>query len=245
MVGMRWATVPCALCCLAGCDLVFSLDRPDGGTFVEGPASPVTQRTGSRDEVDGSTVTPLDLDVADSIDGHTLVIVAAIESSDQGVQSIVDSAGNLWKEALHGHDSIETAVALRIEIWFAPSALPITSLTVTPTQDRPLAIGYSEWDTFGATVGVAASNALGDIVALAGTTGKATSTENTLWIGTIVSDQPMITLRSDGFFELNKLSVASIECASAARFTKPTSTEATWTLTAQARWNAGIVGFGL
>jgi len=247
---MRIRTLACVVAIgasAAGCDFVFDIAPAttpiDGMPQGDGPAGstqPVHKTSGQFPDT-GAAV-PLNIPL--TTDGNVLVVTAVIRSTDQGIAEIQDTGGNSWTEAVHGLNSSDVAIPLRVEIWFANATSPANQIEITTTANRPIGISYSEWNVFqGMAVVPASATKRGDLISNLADTGAIMTTGPSLVVATTAADlATQAQLQGPRFTELNQTNADDVDAFSAATLVKAVETVTVgWTLNVESRWNAAIV----
>ena len=245
---MRWMWCAACAACTACGRLGFSqtdaiADVSDSVADVSLPVlAPVQTTIGSQDMLP----TALSIHPALTGSGHSLVIIAAIDTASQNLSGVFDDAGNTWQRILDGSDAGLTG---RIEIWFVARANPVTdvSLTFTTGLERALAVQLTEWSGLSDQSPVVGFNLPPAAMSNTPTTGVASVAAPSLLLGaTAIGGTPITTsLTTAGGVMLTPFGHTNITGAAAYRVVSPDDYELAWMLGESRYHTAGIIALRL
>jgi hypothetical protein len=175
--------------------------------------------------------------------GDPLVVVVALAAGGSAsVTGVTDSGSGTWTK---GPVGFLTGTNSRVEIWYRLGAPSVTSVTVTLSASKAVAVNLSEWSGVTVLDGSASSSGASSTTAA---TPPLTTTGPGLVIGAInyPAASATSTLTSGLFTELSQLNSASSVHGRAAYLISSAagSYQASWTLTA-ASGGHGTVILGL
>jgi len=224
------------LALLAGCHLALGLAEIKDNPL---PALTPLQQLGA----ENIASSPVTVRVSPTVDGDTLILVAAISTTSQTLTYVLDDANNSWVRGLAG-DFSSTATPARIELWYAPAARPVSQLNIYYSDPRATAFSFSEWDGIDPTSTLTAMHAEPYVgVPLdAPTSGTLTVPEPSLVIGALAFGGKTTVAVEPGFTALDPFSASTGNISVAAGFTvvDPSDVSMSWTLGAPMITGSGI-----
>lgn len=242
-----WCTA-CAVCAACG-RIGFSQPDAVSDAVSDGVAdvslaalAPLQTTIGSQ----GAMPTALDIQPALTGDGHSLVLIAAIDTASQNLSGVYDDAGNTWQRILDGSDAGLTG---RVEIWFVARAKPVTDVSVTFNAglERALAVQLTEWSGLSDESPVVGFNLPPAAMTDTPTTGVASVSAPSLLLGTTaINGTPIAaSLTTAGGVVLTPFGHTNVTGAAAYRVVSPDDYELTWTLDEARYHTAGIIALRL
>ncbi len=220
---------------LAGCDVVFGLDRLDVNACDHLPRQQVPGLVSSGDVL---TLTPNPTEP-----GSLLVLMTVGTYSQSEIASIVDG-GNTWIHAPVILPSSLNNAAL--DLWYVADATSVSSVTVQLSVPYSMAVSLSEWTcpaTMPFVVGASTPAATSSLAK----TGSLSTSVDSLVIGAVAfSDVTTATTLTEtsGFTELNSFQTHAAAGGRAAFAWQPPGTyELSWMLSPASSWVGAIVSF--